>query len=454
MLNVIILAAGKGTRMKSDKPKVLFEAAGKTMIEYAADLAESLEPRKIIAVTGFKADMVEESLKHRNIEFARQIEQNGTADAVKTALEHINDTGKTLIICGDMPLMKHDTIKRFMEAAAVHPISFISVKTDNPEGYGRVIRSSSGAVLKITEEKDANRYEKRIKEVNTGVYLCDNNELKKRVTKIDKNNAQGEYYLTDIVKGGAFAFTADSEQEFMGVNDRGQLAAASKIIWRERAEKAAKEGVSIMDTDSVYIGCDVKIAPDTVIYPNVYIENKTVIGKNTVIMPGCRINNSVIGDNCVIKDNSLIEQSFVGDNSQVGPMAHLRPDSRLEGDNKVGNFVELKKTVMGTGSKASHLTYLGDAELGENVNIGCGTITCNYDGHNKYKTIIGDNVFVGSDTQFVAPVTIGSGALIGAGSTITRDVEENALAVSRTPQRNLENKGSEIIQANLSKKQK
>ena len=452
MLTVIILAAGKGTRMKSETPKVLFSAAGKPMINYSIDLSRKLNPNKIVVVTGAGAEKVKEHLQNSSVEFAIQKEQNGTADAVMAALDFIPDTGKTLILCGDMPLMKYETLNKFINTAK-HDITFISVKMKNPKGYGRVVRSSNSSVLKIVEEKDANENEKRIDEVNTGVYLRSSVELKKRLKNIDNNNAQNEYYLTDIVQGGAEAFLADNEMEFLGVNDRVQLSFASKILMHERAESYMKDGVSIIDPASVYIDADVIISKDTIIYPNVFIENGTRIEKNVIIRSGCRLNKAVIEENVEIKDNTLIEDSFVGAGSSVGPMAHLRPGSHLAGENKVGNFVELKKTVMGKASKASHLTYLGDAELGESVNIGCGTITCNYDGFNKYKTVIGNNVFVGSDTQFVAPVTVGDNVLIAAGSTITKNINTNDLAIARTIQKNLENKGKEIMEINKAKKE-
>lgn len=453
MLTIIILAAGKGTRMKSENPKVLFNVAGKHMIDYSIELCQKLNPDELVVVTGYFSEKIKEHLENSSVEFALQKEQSGTADAVLSAIDFIPDEGKTLILCGDMPLMTYDTLNNFVNTVK-QDIAFISVKMKNPKGYGRVVRSSNGSVLKIVEEKDANENEKKIDEVNTGVYLCSSAELKKRLMNIDNNNAQNEYYLTDIVRSGAEAFLADNEIEFLGINDRVQLSHAAKILWKERTKSYMKDGVSIIDPTSVYIDEDVTIGKDTIIYPNVFLENGTRIDKHVIIRSGCRLNNAVIEENVEIKDNSLIEDSFVGAGSSVGPMAHLRPGSHLSGDNKVGNFVELKKTNMGKGSKASHLTYLGDAKLGENVNIGCGTITCNYDGYNKHKTIIGNNVFVGSDTQFVAPVTIKDNVLIAAGSTITENVEENDLAISRSPQKNLKNKGKEIMEKNKAKKER
>lgn len=452
MLDIVILAAGKGTRMKSENPKVLFETAGRAMIDYAVDLAEGLNPNKIIVVTGSSAELVEKHLSDRDVVFAHQKEQNGTAHAVMMAQDMISDSGKTLIMCGDMPLMKRETLEKFINTVS-SDIAFISVNMDNPTGYGRVIRTSSKSVLKIVEEKDANENEKRIKEVNTGVYLCLSSELKKRLSGISNNNAQGEYYLTDIVSGGAEAFLADNSDEFMGVNDRIQLNTASKILWKERVYEFMKNGVTFLNPESVIVDYNVEIGKDSVIYPNVILEGKTVIGRNVTVMQSSHIISSEICDNVVIKDNSFIESSFVGDSSVIGPMAHLRPGSYLSGDNKVGNFVELKKAKLGKGTKASHLTYLGDAVLGDDVNIGCGTITCNYDGFNKYETVIGSNVFVGSDTQFVAPVKIGDNVLIGAGSTITKDVPSDALSLARSEQVIKEGKGLEIMNKNRAKKE-
>ena len=437
-LMVLILAAGKGTRMKSDTPKVLFKAAGKPMVDYAVECAVTAGAKKINVVIGNGAELVREHLAGK-AEFSVQKELRGTADAVLAAEESIKSfDGKVLILCGDMPLIKADTIQKFMEEAQNKPVSFITVRVKNPFGYGRVIRGVDGSVIRIVEEKDATEDEKREDEINTGIYLCDSKELIARLQGLDCNNAQGEYYLTDIVKKGAFAWEAEDENEFLGVNNRSQLAVASKILWGRTAEEHMTNGVTVMDPDTFYCDGGVTIENDVTIYPNVYLEGKTVIRKGAVIMSGSRIKDSEICENVEIKDNCFITESYVGAGSHIGPMAQLRPGTKLLGDNKVGNFVEIKKVTMGHGSKSSHLTYLGDAEIGADVNIGCGTITCNYDGYNKFKTVIGDGVFVGSDVQLVAPVTVGKGALIAAGSTITKDVPEDALGITRAKQLNME----------------
>lgn len=453
MLKAVILAAGKGTRMRSENSKVLFNVAGKPMIDYVIESSRNCGVDEIIVIVGNCAEKVMEHTKASDIKFAMQKEQKGTADAVKQALEYINDDDKILILCGDMPLIKSETLKEFIEKSEKN-INFISTKTDNPTGYGRIVRSPNGDVIKIIEEKDANENEKNINEINTGVYFCVGKDLKERLLNVDSNNAQNEFYLTDIVKGGAFAYCCNNDTEFLGINDRLQLEVASKIMWKNRAKEFMKNGVSILDSDRFYCDDKVSIAKDTIIYPNVFVEGNVTIGENCKIYSGCRIKNSIIENNCEIRDNSLIDTSFIGANSNVGPMAHLRPETKLLGNNRIGNFVETKKTVLGLDSKASHLTYLGDSQIGNNVNIGCGTITCNYDGYNKYNTIIEDDVFVGSDVQLVAPVKIGKNVIIAAGTTVTKDVPENALAISRTLQSNKENLGLEIKERNKSIKEK
>jgi bifunctional UDP-N-acetylglucosamine pyrophosphorylase/glucosamine-1-phosphate N-acetyltransferase len=453
-LKVLILAAGKGTRMKSDQPKVMFKVAGKPMIDYVVESAKQLNPDEIVVIVGFGANLLEEHLNSKNVSFAYQIEQLGTGHAIMQAKSFFeNYDGDILILCGDMPLVSAETLNKFIEAAKGSELSFISVKVSNPKGFGRVIRSANGNVLKIVEEKDASESERKVSEINTGVYLVNSMVLKERLAKISNNNAQNEYYLTDIVKDGAFAYVAEDEYEFIGINDRKALADASKYIYKKINERHMLNGVTIIDPESTYIDESVVIERDVVIYPNTYLQGETVVKERVVIYPGVRIVDSIIEEGCEIKDNTLIEKSFVGSNSSVGPMAHLRPESKLLGDNKIGNFVETKKIVFGKGSKASHLTYLGDAEIGSDVNVGCGTITCNYDGISKHKTVIGDGVFVGSDVQFVAPVKIGDGALIAAGSTITDDVPPDALAITRAEQKNIENfvkkwKEKKIMQKN------
>jgi len=438
-LKVVILAAGKGTRMKSDKPKVLFEVAGKPMIDYVVDEAKKLNPEEIIVIVGNQSEIVKSHLKDKGVLFVEQREQKGTGHALMCAKDKIEGKEQNiLILCGDMPLIKYETLVKFINSAKSSKVSFISVKVKNPAGYGRVIRGSDKKVLKIVEEKDSNENEKKVNEINTGVYLVNSKILLERLSMLTNKNAQGEYYLTDIVKSGADVYLSDDEQEFIGINDKYQLSVASKVIWERRAIEHMKNGVQILDFENCYIDEDVKIGIDTVIYPNVYLFGKTKIGSRCKIYPGAHITDSVIEDDVEIKDNSFINESFVGAKSTVGPMAQLRPGTKLLGENKIGNFVETKKALIGKGSKASHLTYLGDCEIGENVNIGCGTITCNYDGISKHKTVIGDNVFVGSDVQFVAPVKIGSNSLIGAGSTITKDVPDGALALTRCEQKNID----------------
>ncbi len=453
MLSVVILAAGKGTRMKSSKSKVLFDVAGKPMINYVVDIAKSLSPNKIITVVGNDAENVTNHLAGENITFVTQANQLGTADAVKCAVPHIADDEKVLILCGDMPFMDSAVIKQFIEKSK-SLVNVVSVTIENPTGYGRIVRSSTGGVMKIVEEKDADKYIKRIKEVNTGVYLVDGAYLKKAINLISNNNAQNEYYFTDIVTGDAAVFMAERAEEFAGINDRLQLANTAKLMWRKRAEEFMKNGVSILDADTFYADSDVEIAEDVTIYPNVTLQKGTTIGTGSTIMSGTRIVSSVIGENSTIKDNCLIDNAKVGNDCAVGPCAHLRPKSVLMGNNKIGNFVELKNTTMGYRSQASHLTYLGDAILGENVNIGCGTITCNYDGYNKHTTTIGNNVFVGSDVQLVAPVTVGDGAMIAAGTTVTDAVESDALAMARVKQTNMAGMAKKLNERNKAKKEK
>ena len=442
---VIILAAGKGTRMKSKVPKVLFNVAGKPMLSYTIDLAKSLCADKIVVIAGQDAETVQKTFAYAGVNFCIQKEQLGTADAVLAAKEVLACCEKdVLILCGDMPCIKVETIKRFIEESDPSIPTFISVKSKEPKGYGRVVRTAGGSVIKIVEERDAIPEEKKINEINTGIYYCNADLLLKRLEKVGNNNAQKEYYLTDIVSGGAYAWCAEDEDEFIGCNDRSQLSVIEKKIWRERAQKHMLNGVTLIDPDNVYISDKTVIENDVTVYPNVFLEGRCIIGTGVTLYSGARIVDSDIGANCIIKDNTLIEESKIGSVCNIGPMAHIRPGSVLAGNNSIGNFVELKKAELGAGSKSNHLTYLGDCEIGSAVNIGCGTITCNYDGFKKYKTVIGDGTFVGSDVQFVAPVSIGKDVIIAAGSTVTRNIPDNALGISRAPQVIVEGKAEHI----------
>ena len=432
---VLILAAGKGTRMKSKHPKVMAPVAGRPMIFYVLDLARTVGEETVV-ITGDGAEAVETALKESGAFFCRQPVQRGTADAVLAARNYIEKhKGNVLILAGDMPAVTEETLKKFL-AEHKAPVAFISVKMKNPKGYGRVVRSANREVLQIVEEKDANETEKKINEVNTGIYCVDAGLLLERLSGIDDKNAQGEFYLTDIVKGGAEAWCATEEAEFTGVNDRIQQAEVSRTLWLKRAEAHMRNGVSIINPSEVYISHETELAPDSTLYPGVYLEGACKVEGGVTLRHGVRLVRSSIGEGTVVKENSLIEESFVGPACTVGPMAHLRPGSKLEGKNNVGNFVEMKKAVMGKGSKAGHLTYLGDTKIGTDVNIGCGTITCNYDGFKKHETLIGNDVFVGSDVQFIAPITVGDGAIIAAGATITKDVPKDALAIARAAQLN------------------
>lgn len=440
----IILAAGKGTRMKSNRCKVLHEISGRPMISYVLDSARESGCEKVSLIVGHQADKVKEILEGEKVSFELQEPQLGTGHAVESARNAFRDfDGHVLILCGDIPLLEGSTLRSMIEAheKAQSRLSVMTAIVERPFGYGRIKKSESGLIKSIVEEKDSNADERLINEINAGVYLVESRLLFDLLTRLKPNNAQGEYYLTDIVaeanKDGipVNAYCISDFSEASGINSRADLAYAIKKTYERIGARHMANGVTIVDPSTTYIDWYVVIGVDTVIWPGVVISGRTVIGERCAIEPHVFISDSEIGNDSKILLGSRLNQTLVLDRASVGPMAHLRPDARIGKDCRVGNFVEVKKTALGDGSKASHLTYLGDSEIGKNVNIGCGTITCNYDGRKKHKTEIGDNCFVGSDVQFVAPVSVGQGCVIGAGSTITKNVPERSLAVTRSKQK-------------------
>ena len=446
-LEVIILAAGLGTRMKSATIKILHRAAGRPIIDYVLDLACELCPNPPVMVIGHQRDAVQGAVGDR-ARFAVQEEQLGTGHAVLQAASVLNDAAgkRVLILSGDVPLTRPETLRRLLDEheRGGNALTLLTMKLANPAMYGRIVRDDSGGVARIVEFKDANDDEKRIDEVNAGIYVFDGEHLFDNLRNLGNQNAQGEYYLTDLLavlrdRGHRVgAVVAEDPVEALGVNSRADLAQVENEIQRRVVEQLMREGVTFRNPSTVVIDSTVTIEPDTVVYPFVTLEGETRIGRDCVIDPGVHLNNVRVGNNVHVKTGTVAEDAVIGDDASVGPYAHLRAGSQLGRKVKVGNFVETKKAVFGEGAKASHLSYIGDAEVGANVNIGAGTITCNYDGKNKHKTILEDGVFIGSDTQLVAPVRVGKGAYVGAGSTITKDVPPGALALSRTPQKVVE----------------
>ncbi|MDY0300315.1 MAG: bifunctional UDP-N-acetylglucosamine diphosphorylase/glucosamine-1-phosphate N-acetyltransferase GlmU [Trichlorobacter sp.] len=447
--SAIILAAGKGTRMKSATAKVLHETAGRPLLAWPMAAAQNAGVNRIVIVAGHQAEQVQQCFSHREgVTIALQKEQLGTGHAVACALPSLADQqdGTVLLLCGDTPLLTAETVQNLV---AQHnnssvAITVLTAKIPDPFGYGRIVRDGNGQVLRIVEQKDATDAELAINEINSGIYCINLAFLREYTGKISNDNAQGEYYLTDLValavanKLGCNAMLTDDYHEVMGVNDRIQLAEAASVLRRRINKKLMLSGVTLIDPEHTYIDADVTIGCDTVIWPGCVLRGNTVIGDNCLLESNVQVVDCQIGQRVHLKNSSVLEESKLADEVVVGPMAHLRPSTELAEQVKIGNFVETKKIKMGKNSKASHLTYLGDATVGSDVNIGCGTITCNYDGKNKYQTIIGDRVFIGSDVQLVAPVKVGSGALVAAGTTVTVDVPENALSLSRTPQLNKE----------------
>ena len=445
-VEVIILAAGLGTRMKSATIKILHHAAGRPIIDYVVDLASEVGESAPVIVIGHQREAVQKQVGDR-ARYAVQEQQLGTGHAVMQAMSVLGRDGmrgkRVLILSGDVPLTRAETLRQLIEEheRSNNALTLLTMKLDDPAMYGRVVRDGDGTVTRIVEAKDANDAEKKIDEVNAGIYVFDGERLFENLSSLSTNNAQGEYYLTDLLgllrNAGhrVGAVVAGDPIEAAGVNSRADLATVEGEIQRRVVAKLMSEGVTFRNPGTVVIDSTVAIGSDTVVYPFVTLEGTTKIGEGCVIEPGVHLMNVTVGDDVHLKTGTVAEDAVIEAEAVVGPYAHLRAGSQLGRHVKVGNFVETKKAVFGEGAKASHLSYIGDADVGANVNIGAGTITCNYDGVNKHKTVIEEGAFIGSDTQLVAPVRVGKGAYVGAGSTITKDVPPEALALSRTPQK-------------------
>ena len=438
-ISVVILAAGKGTRMYSDLPKVLHLLAGKPMVQHVIDVAKVLDPRCINLVYGHGGELLQNTLHESTLNWVLQAEQLGTGHAMQQAALYFADDEDILMLYGDVPLISADTLRQLQAAKPAGGISLLTVMLDNPSGYGRIIREN-GQVTGIVEQKDATPQQLEIGEINSGILLANGADLKRWLGQLTNNNAQGEYYITDVIalahregKSVVAVHPADS-YETEGVNNRLQLATLERIWQARQAEKLLLAGVMLQDPARFDLRGELTHGRDVVIDTNVIIEGQVTLGNRVLIGSGCVIKNSVIGDDCVISPYSVIENATLAADCSAGPFARLRPGSVLESGAHVGNFVELKNVRLGKDSKAGHLSYLGDAEIGANVNIGAGTITCNYDGANKFKTVIGDDVFVGSDTQLIAPVSVAAGTTIAAGTTVMKDVETAGLVLNRKDQ--------------------
>jgi bifunctional UDP-N-acetylglucosamine pyrophosphorylase/glucosamine-1-phosphate N-acetyltransferase len=440
-LSVVILAAGQGTRMRSDLPKVLQPLAGRPLLAHVLDTARTLRPAAVHVVYGHGGERVPEALTDTGVDWVCQAEQLGTGHAVAQALPGIADDDVVLVLYGDVPLVEAGTLEALVAEATGGRLALLTVALDDPAGYGRIVRGDDGRVREIVEEKDADAATRAIDEVNTGILACGAGALRGWLDRVGNDNSQGEYYLTDVVglavaDGVEVAATAaPTAVEVLGVNNRGQLAALERHYQRAQAERLMTEGVTLADPARFDLRGRVEVGRDVFIDVGAVLEGTVVLGDRARIGANCVLRDAVIGADSVIEAHSIVEAAEVGRGCSVGPFARLRPQTRLGDGGRIGNFVETKKATIGPGSKVNPLSYVGDAEVGAGVNIGAGTITCNYDGQAKHLTRIEDGVFIGSDTQLVAPVTVGAGATVGAGTTVTRDVPAESLAVSRAPQR-------------------
>lgn len=442
--SVIILAAGKGTRMRSSLPKVLQPLAGRPLLGHVIETAKRLNAEHIITIYGHGGDLVQKAFAHENVQWVEQKEQLGTGHAVKVTLPVLAQDGFSLILSGDVPCIQENTLNELLSVSRETGIGLVTLTLADAAGYGRIVRKD-GQIQAIVEHKDASDEQRQIKEINTGIYCVSNAKLHDWLPKLSNENAQGEYYLTDIVAMAiADGLKVASVQpalnfEVEGVNDRVQLAALEREFQQHQAKQLMQQGVHLIDPSRFDLRGSVKVGQDVRIDINVIIEGDCELGDFVEIGAGCILKNTKIAAGTKIQPYSIFDQAIVGEDAHIGPFSRLRPGAKLANEVHIGNFVEVKNTSIGLGSKANHFTYLGDAEVGSGSNIGAGTITCNYDGANKFKTVIGDHAFIGSNSSLVAPVEIGNGATVGAGSTITQNVAENSLAVERSKQFSKEN---------------
>ena len=440
-LSIIILAAGQGTRMCSARPKVLHPLAGRPLLAHVIDTARDLQPTDIHVVIGHGAEQVQRDFPDTDIQWALQAEQLGTGHAVAQAMPAVPDGNTVLVMYGDVPLVSRATLAPLCSLAEQGMAALLTADLDDPGGYGRILHHADGSICGIVEEKDASAAERALNEINTGFVAAPAARLRGWVAALDNNNAQGEFYLTDVIARAVTEGTsvrgvmADHITEVLGINDRTQLAVQERCYQQRQATRCLQAGVTLADPARFDLRGTLTAGEDVLIDVNAVLEGNIVLGNRVSIGPNVVMRDATVGDDVTILANCVIEDAEIGSHSRIGPFARLRPETRLSSNTHIGNFVEIKKSDVGAGSKVNHLSYIGDTTVGTDVNIGAGTITCNYDGANKHRTVIGDRVFIGSDTQLVAPVEVKEGATIGAGSTITSDVEANALTLSRAPQK-------------------
>ncbi len=445
-VSVVILAAGQGKRMQSDLPKILHKLADKPLLEHVVQTASSLKNMETpIVIFGHEGSQVQHVLAHLNVQWIPQTELLGTGHAVLQALPFIEQNNRVLILCGDVPLINAATLQNLIETTPTNAIGILTAEIANPHGFGRIIRDAQNKIIRIIEEKDADENQRLIKEINSGIYLIPAKLLQQWLPRLENNNSQKEYYLTDIIALAAqenisiHSLQPTTNEEILGINDRIQLSHLERVYQKQQAEKLMRNGVTLYDPARIDVRGELIVGKDTTVDINVIFCGHVKIGHHCVIGPNVSLRNVIIGNHVEIKANSVLDGAEIADNCVIGPFARIRPGTELGPHSHIGNFVEIKNSIVGRNTKINHLSYIGDSDVGKQVNIGAGTITCNYDGVNKHRTTIGDHAFIGSDSQLVAPVSIGEGATIGAGSTITRNAPADQLTICRTQQRSIAN---------------